>query len=68
VSFSQVWRTVHEWLTGEDEDLLVLVSQVVPYSLAGRSLRAEAETMQQLRALATSRPVPPKVGWVGERC
>lgn len=56
-----MWRAVHEWLTGEDEDLLLLVSQIVPYSLAGRGLRPEADTLQQLRTKSHSRAVPPKV-------
>jgi hypothetical protein len=69
VEYSKVWRAVHEWLTGEDEDLLLLVSQVVPYSLAGRGMRAQGDTLRQLQQLAGSRPVPEKVGGLsGPRC
>lgn len=39
----------------------MLVLQVVPYSLAGRSLKTQEDTLQQLRALAGSRAVPRKV-------
>jgi len=63
VDYRPVWRAVHEWLTSEDDDLLVLVSQVVPYSLAGRSLRDQGSTEEQLRVLANSRPVPQQVGY-----
>jgi hypothetical protein len=62
VEYSKVWRAVHEWLTGEDEDLLVLVGQVVPCSLASRGSKAHEDTLHTLQQLAGSRPVPEKVG------
>jgi hypothetical protein len=61
VDYRKVWRAVHEWLTEDDEDLLALVSQVVPCSLAGKSLKPEADTLAKLRALAQRRAVPQKV-------
>jgi hypothetical protein len=62
VDYSKVWRAVHDWLTGDDEDLLALVSQVVPCSLGSRSLKPGADTLAKLRVLAQRRAVPQKVG------
>ena len=55
-----VWRAVHDYLTQDDEALLVAVSRLVPCSLAAQ-LRSEEDTHTQLARIACSRPVPQKV-------
>lgn len=68
---SRVWRAVHEALTADDEAMLVVVSQLVPYSFEGQ-LHSEADTRKQLQALADSRPVPQHVSgpcvWLSRSC
>lgn len=60
VNNSNMWRAVHDWLTSDDEALLVIVSSLVPYNFEGL-LRDTAAVKEELQQLASSRPVPDKV-------